>query len=67
MAFIGLYILFYGALLLGLCIVVYAVTVTIRRAWHPERLPPPRTRANKIGWSVFLGLVLLVLLWAFWQ
>jgi hypothetical protein len=52
-------------MLLGLCIVVYAVTATIRRAWHPERQPPPHSRANKIGWVVFLGLVVLVLLWAF--
>jgi hypothetical protein len=36
------YVLFYGALLLGLCGIVYVVTATIRRAWHPEHRPPPR-------------------------
>jgi hypothetical protein len=62
MEVIVIYILGYGVILLGLCVVVYAVTVTIRRAWHPERQPPPRSRGNKIGWAIFLSLVVLVLL-----
>jgi hypothetical protein len=57
-------LVFYGVLLVLFLGVVYAVTATIRRAWHPERQPPPRSRANRIGWMIFLGLVAVVLVLA---
>jgi hypothetical protein len=58
----------YGVFLLALCGIAYAVTATIRRAWHPEQRPPP-PEYPPIPWRrwviavLVLGAVIAVSAW----